>query len=318
MGNMRRMLVVGDPIIDRHWYCSPKGISPEAPILTWNVDKIVDQPGGTANVVSNIIKMIELSGEEIEVDFISVVPAALLRCLPEGFPTDGLVVSPSPATVKNRIIYETPHQQMVRFDQDNICMRTEEEENEIVKRIGSRKYDLGLISDYSHGGATNPVIKAVRASCEIVLCDPKGDDPYRYEGMVDIITPNQKELADMTDNFDWGKSENSIDFLSQALKGQREEDVTIVLKKGAKGCVIFGGEEDGKEFPPYRGGRTVIDPTGAGDTFISALAVGIIRGERLRTAIWEATRLAGIGVTYPNCWVPTEEACASEPFVLKS
>ena len=137
---MKRILVVGDSIIDRHWYCTPISISPEAPILTWSVDRIEDHPGGVANVVNNLHSLCMINnsimpGKKINISFISGITAQLFCSLPENYPVSKTVFSTRKPTIKNRIIFSSPHQQITRFDQDNNDLISKEEEFEIIKRI---------------------------------------------------------------------------------------------------------------------------------------------------------------------------------------
>jgi rfaE bifunctional protein kinase chain/domain len=299
---MTRILVVGDTIIDRHWYCTPKAVSPEAPILTWQVDRIVDKPGGAANVVNNLHSLIKILNEErIKVSFVSSISKELLECIPAGFPIDASLYSDLPPTIKNRIIFPDPHQQIVRFDQDNNLCKSDEAN--LVGRIASGYYDIGLVSDYSHGGVTDKVLEVVRSTCNLVVIDPKGDDPGKYTGIADIITPNKKELSDLVPT---NESEIlKVRSLSFSIQGSREEVPRVVYKKGEDGCVLYNGSFN--KFEPYRTEKRVLDPTGAGDTFIAALVFYTAIGISLRRATKEANRLAGISVTFPNCWIPEKE-----------
>jgi len=108
MSKELKILVVGDPIIDRYWYCTPKGTSPEAPILTWNVDRIVDKPGGAANVVNNLCGLTNIYDYQVDISFIGLGSPELEACIPKNFPTKGLFVTHADPVIKNRIIFENP------------------------------------------------------------------------------------------------------------------------------------------------------------------------------------------------------------------
>jgi D-beta-D-heptose 7-phosphate kinase/D-beta-D-heptose 1-phosphate adenosyltransferase len=303
---MKRILVVGDPMIDRHWYCKPKGLSPEAPIVNWNVDEIIDKPGGAANVVNNLCALKKINDADIEVTFVGLAPVELTHCVKKDFPLKGLIVSRRKPTIKNRIIFKTPHQQIIRFDEDNNNPVIPEEESEIIRRIAGNTYDVGIISDYAHGGITSDIICQVDESCEIILCDPKGNDPYKYAGCIDILTPNIEELNNL--------SPATIDCIPIKLKAllgitaRKFGNSCIILKQGQEGCFFYKGScsRENRQYTSYRTNKPVIDPTGAGDTFIATLAFELARESNLNIAITVANQFAGISVTYPNCWIPGE------------
>jgi len=209
--------------------------------------------------------------------------------------------------------FARPHQQIIRFDQDNDTPPDEKDHTEVIKRIALEKYDVGLISDYSHGGVTREIIKALRASSKLVLCDPKGTDPYKYGSLVDILTPNLQELGDLTSSELPDSTVGKLMSLGGVIRGRREDPISIVLKRSEEGCILYRNHEGFHRYDPHRNGRNVIDPTGAGDTFIAMLAFSLAQGSELREAVNSANWLAGVSVTYPNCWVPTEEECLRKP-----
>lgn len=309
MSERKNILVVGDAIIDRHWYCTPKGVSPEAPILSWDVDEVINKVGGAANVVANLCTLTTIHQEPIDIDFISVVPPEFLTYVPIEFPTANLIVTPRSPTVKNRIIFKNPHQQIVRFDEDNNTPLGLQHQAALIKRIREKRYDIGVISDYSHGGVNREVVAAVREQCDLVVCDPKGVDSSKYNSLVDILTPNLQELKDLVPSHKAHSLHSNITNLADTIEGHRCEPTTIILKLGEKGCITYSTNKGFGIEPCYRNGREVIDPTGAGDTFIATLSFELSRGAKLEKAVRSATRLAGISVTYPTCWVPTEEEC---------
>jgi len=297
----KRILVIGDSIIDRHWYCTPKGLSPEAPILTWEVDQIIDRPGGVANVAHNLNTLIKLTKEDIEICFVSIVSSELVDCMPAGSPIQDLIISTErKQSIKNRIIFYSPHQQITRFDQDVSIIPTEEEFFEISKRISYQQFDIGLISDYAHGGINREILELVRKVCNLVIVDPKGDDLYKYQGLVDAITPNLKEFDELTDKKDDCLIRKL--FILSSLIGTKGSPIKIILKRGERGCLFWN--QSSTEFKSYRSERTVIDPTGAGDTFIATLVFYLAKNKDWISSIKEANRLAGISTTFPHCWIP--------------
>ena len=53
----KKVLIVGDVMLDRYYYGQTNRMSPEAPVPIVDIDKIIDNPGGSSNVALNISKM---------------------------------------------------------------------------------------------------------------------------------------------------------------------------------------------------------------------------------------------------------------------
>jgi rfaE bifunctional protein kinase chain/domain len=300
---MKKVLVVGDAMIDRNWYCTPKNISQEAPLINWDVDSIKDFLGGSANVVRNLVSLGQAGNIQLDVSFISKVPWYIKTEVDKEYVLKNSIVSFESPIVKNRIIFSNPYRQIIRFDENPNNKLSKEEEDRIVKKIKAKQFDIGLVSDYSYGGVTSRILEAVRASCKLVVIDPKGTDYLKYVGIAEAVTPNLKELNDLSLN----KLDNTADkiiALAYALQGNQENPTTIILKKGNKGCTYWSYEEGFISFEPFKTEMPCIDPTGAGDTFIATLVYYLSENKTWMESVFQANSLAGISVTHPNCWIP--------------
>ncbi len=300
---MKKILVVGDSIIDRYWHCIPTGISPEAPILNWKVESIKDSAGGAANVTNILHSLIKTKRSSTKLFFVSFANESLLSALPEDYPTSKMlgISGEDKVVIKNRIIVEEPYQQITRFDEDDCTV----DEEEVIRIIKEDQYDIGLVSDYLHGTITRKVLETVRNCCKKVVLDPKGNSIDKYIGLVDIITPNKKELYDLVNHKDVDLIEKMV-VLQEKLTGNTGTAPTIILKVGSRGCLFLQPGFPSIIIPPYRTERKVIDPTGAGDTFIAQLVMSLCEGQTELKATGQANHLAGISVTHPKCWVPGE------------
>ena len=77
----------------------------------------------------------------------------------------------------------------------------------------------------------------------------------------------------------------------------QEGVASVVLTRGARGCVVGRRDESGvqvSEIPALR--VRTIDTTGAGDAFVGALTVGLVDGQSLEDAARYATRVAAYSV----------------------
>jgi len=306
---MPSIVVVGDLLIDRYLYCTPKGLSPEAPIISMDVDEIVSKPGGAANVMMNLLALSRLHTErgeknEVEIKYVGPVPEMLwtiLRQIKVEEHFNYYAGRAYQATVKSRIIFREPYQQIIRFDEDRKTPVSKIDEDTIVAMLKDKSYDIGLVSDYNHGSISQEVYDAVRRSCTRVLVDPKGGNPRKYQDAT-LITPNTEELGTLTGHRPWSPGKDEARKL-QAWCGGAD----VIHKVGEHGCIHYTEKSDPVVYLAYRNGHAVIDPTGAGDTFIAMLAWCFSLDIPTDKAIKAATRLAGISVTQPGCFVPEDK-----------
>lgn len=138
------------------------------------------------------------------------------------------------------------------------------------------------------------VAKAARSAGVTVILDAGGMEgaiPIELLSFVDILSPNETELARLT-----GMMTESFEQISQAVLKCYDMGVKQVLVKlGSKGSALFvKGEEPIKQ--PIIPARKVIDTTGAGDTFTAAFAVALVEGKSREEALKFAAGAASLCV----------------------
>ena len=288
--------VFGDLLLDRYWYTDITQISPEAPIPVAKVYEIKDSLGGAGNVFQNVSSICRNGFEDFSYAYVGKCSEKLLdisRDLWKHYRGNTYQQLPS---IKNRIVVKEPFQQIIRFDEDcelHYESRGDDgdQETDLIEVISNLDINVAIVSDYGKGAITPEIFRAIRASAQTVLVDPK-ERLLMYEG-AKYICPNLKELV-------------SLGGL-KAIQGALPK-TSIIVKRGRKGASLFPvGEKKEIEFRSVRTERPVIDPTGAGDTFIAALAVCLAWDWSPYAATAIANHLAGISVTYPQCYIPTEE-----------
>lgn len=284
----RRVLVVGDAMLDRYWFGTVERISPEAPVPVVRVNREEERAGGAANVALNIKAL------GAQATLLTVVgddePARTLRRLLE---RDGVttVLGTDPqlhTIVKLRVIGRS--QQLIRVDFEN------QPDHEILAQMladyerALAECDAVLFSDYGKGGLTHipRMIELARDAGRPVLVDPKGSDYSRYAGAT-VITPNLAELAQVVGA--WG-DEATLHRRAQALREQLCLE-GLVLTRSEEGMSLF--DADGHIQVPAQA-REVFDVTGAGDTVIATLAALLACGLSLRHAMPLANRAGSIVV----------------------
>jgi D-beta-D-heptose 7-phosphate kinase/D-beta-D-heptose 1-phosphate adenosyltransferase len=289
------ILVVGDLMIDAYLWGDAERISPEAPVQVVSVTAEEHALGGAGNVISNLAA---LGAKASAVGVIgSGSDAQLVLNLLNGLGvhTGGVIQDPErPTTRKTRIIAD--HQHVLRFDRETKA----EIDRQIANQVSQAAIelmadtDLTLVSDYGKGVISSALMKKLAAAAQqdgkLLIVDPKGLDFKKYAG-ASIITPNQKETA-------LAAGMEVVDEQTLAEAARRLIEKTgidkILVTRGKDGMVYFEGNAR-----PYRIGtkaRQVFDVSGAGDTVLAVLGLGIAAGYPIKEAIALANTAAGIVV----------------------
>jgi len=191
-------------------------------------------------------------------------------------------------TFKTRIIGEK--QQVVRIDYESTEKISEDIEKEVIEKVKSLigMVDIVLISDYNKGVITKnlaeEIIKLCNDSNKKVVIDPKPQNKDRYKNAF-LVTPNDKESFDMT----------GIKNIEERGKKIREElNSNVLLTLGAKGMTLFEKGGAIKEFPTEA--REVFEVSGAGDTVVATIALGLASNSSLDESVILANHAAGIVV----------------------
>jgi rfaE bifunctional protein kinase chain/domain len=284
----RRVLVVGDVMLDRYWFGDVNRISPEAPVPVVLVRKAEERPGGAANVARNIDA---LGGQATLLSVIGDDEAGnrLEALLAEGHVRFSLHRDPQlDTTVKLRVIGH--QQQLLRIDFERapghevLAAKLEEFERRVDEA------DAVVLSDYGKGGLAHvaKMIAAARAHGKPVLVDPKGSDYARYRGAT-LLTPNRSEFREVAGRW---TDEEDLARRAQRLRAALALDALIVTRS-EDGMSLFTAT--GSRHEPTRA-REVFDVSGAGDTVIAALSVMVAAGADLASAMRVANHAAGIVV----------------------
>ncbi|MGE5452510.1 MAG: D-glycero-beta-D-manno-heptose-7-phosphate kinase [Acidobacteriota bacterium] len=284
----RRVLVVGDVMLDRYWFGVVERISPEAPVPVVRVSNEQERVGGAANVALNVktvggqVTLLSMVGQD--------EPAQRLRQLLQAHGV-ATVLGQDPrmqTIVKLRVIGRS--QQLLRVDFERepdhevLAQMLEDFERELPQ------HDVVLFSDYGKGGLAHipRMIEMARAAGKPVLIDPKGSDYDRYAGAT-VITPNRAELMQVV-----GAWQDEADLLrkAEALRA-RLGLKALLLTRSEEGMSLF---EDGKVSHVQAQAREVADVTGAGDTVIATFALMLACGLSLEEAMAHANRAGGLVV----------------------
>ncbi len=178
----RRILCVGDLMVDKSTYGEVKRISPEAPVPVVRVVHETSALGGAGNVVRNLAA---LSGN---VHFVTIVgddaaageAGKMLREL-RGVDSYIAVSDTRATTIKNRFFSSDGHQ-LLRADRESVTALSAAETADLVKAATAEMAtcDAVILSDYAKGVVTAElaagIIAAAHAAKKPVVIDPKGTD----------------------------------------------------------------------------------------------------------------------------------------------
>lgn len=290
----RRVLVVGDVMLDEFVWGRVARISPEAPVPVVEVQRQTDHLGGAANVAGNVCA---LGGRATLVGVVGHDDAArrvagLLAA--QGIEAALVEDEQRPTTLKTRIVAH--HQQVVRADRERSDAVSAPVERALLERVRAALPGAGalLVSDYQKGVVTRGLMQSLRRLATRhglpVLVDPKVRHFGFYRGAT-LVTPNQAEAEQAAGR----RIRDQADLLEV---GRR-----LLARLGSEALLITRGEHGLSLFQRGRrpahvaaAAREVYDVTGAGDTVIATLALALAARARVPEAAVLANHAAGVVV----------------------
>lgn len=268
-----KILVVGDIILDEYLWGKANRLSPEAPVPILEVKNKTYLPGGAANVANNLASMgasVMLAGVIGE----DLYCGLLLDLLEKNKINKDFVLSDStrPTTVKTRLIAHN-NKHLARVDNEVDTPICDKISKTIFKNIEKviDEIDLIILSDYIKGVLTTDLIKEIvklaNRHDKMILMDPKGQDFSKYSG-VDILVPNISEALIATKS---SPNRPLKEIATDLRKVCLADKVVITLSD--EGAYYFDGID---EISLKSYSTEVYDATGAGDTFVAALGLGLV------------------------------------------
>lgn len=289
----KRVLVIGDVILDHYIWGSVDRISPEAPVPVVTVTRENYLLGGAGNVASNIVSLgaratiAGIVGEDHRGRMVQEMFEE------RGISADGLVTSARTTTVKTRVIAQS--QQVVRVDREDSSQAERLFLEKVIRFMRNQiaTFDAVIVSDYRKGVISGELIRAVNRYAKprgiLVAVDPKVGNFRFYRG-VSVVTPNKKEASE-------GAGIPITDETSLVRAGRKLLSTlrceTVLITRGEEGMSMIG--RDYVHHAPAVA-RHVFDVTGAGDTVISTFSLALAAGAPLHEAAVIANHAAGIVV----------------------
>lgn len=294
----RRILVVGDLMLDRFSYGNVGRISPEAPAAVINLDRVEEAVGGAGNVARNIASL------DAHCDLLGMVGTdeaakAICRCLAVLPNVEAhLIHAPDRVTtVKSRFVARLHNTHLLRADVEDSSPISSDLQQKVVRAAADLmpQVDAALLSDYSKGlltdDAVRKIIESARKAGKFVVVDPKGRDYERYTG-ADFITPNLNELSQSVGApVDTEKHQIiAARKLLNMTKGR-----AVLVTRSEHGVLVVPADGEAMSFPATA--RRVIDVSGAGDTLVAGFTLALASGASIVNAARLANYAAGIAVS---------------------
>ena len=291
----KKILVLGDVMLDKYIWGNVSRISPEAPVQVVEVAKESYAPGGAANVANNIAA---LNAKSFMVGVVGKdrTKEQLVSDLKKrNVDVSGLIEDENKRTVRKVRVFGRS-QQLLRFDYEKkgyVDANTEKKIFHFIeKNMGN--VDAVIISDYAKGTITKNLMEKLIPLCKeknkIIVVDPKPKHKDFYKNAT-LITPNHKEANEMANI---AEEAEDADIEMTGKKLLEEMNSTILITRGEKGMSLF--EKDGKitNIPTFA--KEVYDIVGAGDTSVATVALALASGANFEEAAIIANHAAGITV----------------------
>jgi rfaE bifunctional protein kinase chain/domain len=289
----KKILVLGDFILDEYLYGETERISREAPVLILKYNKSTYLAGGGANPVMNIA---DLGALAVPVSIVGTdeYSEILLRMMEEKGVDPSFIVRTGSYSVpvKTRVMAGSVHtvkQQIVRIDRYNEGVLDKNTEAMLIENIkrAAENIEVILVSDYGSGMITDGVIKAINALAKkgkkVVVDSRYGLKKFKY---VATATPNETEAGPAVDYEKY--EEKDVEYIVKQL-GKMMKAKGMIVTRGSRGMIVFENKKLVKVAP--FGSDEIVDVSGAGDTVSSIISIALACGAKLSDAAY----LANIG-----------------------
>jgi D-glycero-beta-D-manno-heptose-7-phosphate kinase len=298
----RRIVVIGDVMLDQFIWGSVARISPEAPVPVLEFQRESFMPGGAANVARN------LSALGAQAELFAIVGRDEAAKTLEQLLTDqrvdcrGLMVqSNRSTTIKTRIVAH--QQQVVRVDRETRLDVDGPTTRRLLTTLEPAilAADAVIVADYGKGVVTQGLLDELRKFCQgrgiWLSMDPKPIHALNLSGL-SLITPNRKEtfdLAGMPDNSRTADPLQDDGLLRAAEKLLTNlEPALLLITLGEHGMLLCQRKQQPFHIPTVA--QEVFDVSGAGDTVIASFTAAVAAGASPVEAAIISNHAAGVVV----------------------
>ena len=303
----KRIVVVGDVMLDKFYFATLSKFSSDAPIPVARINHRDSSPGGAANVARCLSS---LGCVPILAGFVGKDHncESLVDLLEESdIISSGLIQSNLPTITKVRVIAQ--NHQVFRMDFDDDSPYPDilfEQLCSYFHSIINHSLDACVIADYEKGVCTERFCQFIIKECKshgtptIIL--PYGTNWIKY-AHADFITPNiakmNRILLQPVDSSD------SEACLAAAHYVRRKFHIHTCFATRSGHGITLASETISNHFPTHA--QLLIDPAGAADAVVAASTLAIAAGLSYSDAAQLSNLAAGIVVSKPGSYAPTKE-----------
>lgn len=288
-----KVLIIGDIMLDQYQKGLVERISPEAPVPIVKITEQVFKIGGAGNVAQNVATLggcptlVSICGQDLYGDNLQEICGTL------GVESTLIRSASRETTLKTRIMAQ--HQQMLRVDRETNRSLDAKEFSALQQAVESRLdgFETIILSDYGKGVISEEFLRWLRGKKrpeQKIILDPKTCNFPHYHDFY-CMTPNRKEASE--------GAEMPLSNREEILKAgkriiDRQDLQSLVITLGADGMAVFMPGQGVFHLPTTA--KKVFDVTGAGDTVIAVIALGLSSGLDLLSSCILANCAAGLVV----------------------
>jgi D-beta-D-heptose 7-phosphate kinase / D-beta-D-heptose 1-phosphate adenosyltransferase len=268
----KRVLVIGDVMVDRYVYVQSTRTAEEAKIPVWDEVSVEPRPGGAGNVAYNLVSM------DLDVWLCGIGPRSTDWCF-SGIDTS--LCTGGETMYKTRYV-DVGCDPKILFRLDNMKRFSQKAIDEFriafdIKSERAQPFDAVIISDYDKGTVIPEVIRFALKS-PIVIVDSKREDLSIFDG-ASVLKVNEKEFSAQASSKLYPNVTAFFDY--------------VVVTKGAAGADLLQFDRfasDGNRYVTHKESFEAkkvraVDVTGCGDTHTAAMACALLRGGDMRAAV---------------------------------
>jgi len=287
----KRILVVGDVMLDEYILGKVDRISPEAPVPVFEVLQRYYSLGGAGNVAKNIVSfggMCELVGV---IGHDNRGRMVLELCGQSNIVSHFHMYNDRPTTTKSRVI--SCNQQLLRMDEECTNKVPDQVEWRFINFFDEQidRFHACVLSDYAKGMLSKNMLQSLTKIGKMkhvpVIVDPKGMNYAKYFGAT-VLTPNKEEVYQAIPDKTMTLNE-AAHFLQNVAKPE-----ALLITQGEEGMSLYVENSDVMSLPSTA--QYVKSVVGAGDTVVAVLALSLASGASITKAAMLANCAAGIVV----------------------
>lgn len=264
---MKKVLVIGDTILDHYIFGSVDRVNPEAPhSVVLDYEKEEFRLGGACNVAHNIKTLL---GNLVSVHYAGATSEHIQEMLTDvgiaSFPN--VTHNESQILLKTRFVCENHH--ILRLDRNKLYDFSNSFYDQIMKKISEESYDLIVVSDYNKGTLTSFLSKVLFETDVPMFIDiksglnlPHFNSKYPKKENV-ILKCNKKEF----------RTEINTTHI-HAVKA-------VIETRGSEGYIIHDSSSYAYKSESLDKNTNPVDVVGAGDSFLAGMAYTFIKSKSL-------------------------------------